>query len=295
MDYIEVKNILSKVEHGEEWFGADYNINLYRGCSHGCIYCDSRSRCYQIDHFDTIKRKKNAIEILHKELAAKKKKGVISMGSMSDPYNPLEKECQYTKQSLELIHLYGFGVSITTKSDLILRDMDLLKKINQKNDVIVQITITTADDELCKKIEPGVCVSSKRFEVIKTLGQEGIFTGILLSPVLPFITDTEENIKKIVQLAHQNGAKFIYTYMGMTLRDDQRDYYYKKLDELFPHMRSQYEKNYRNYYLCISLNRRRLYHVFQKECEKYGILYKMEDIIKAYRTKIEKKEQMSFF
>ena len=160
MDYIEVKNILSKVEHGEEWFGADYNINLYRGCSHGCIYCDSRSRCYQIDHFDTIKRKKNAIEILHKELASKKKKGVISMGSMSDPYNPLEKECQYTKQSLELIHLYGFGVSITTKSDLILRDMDLLKKINQKNDVIVQITITTADDELCKKIEPGVCVSS---------------------------------------------------------------------------------------------------------------------------------------
>lgn len=295
MEFIKSKTILSKVKYGNEWFGIDYNMNLYRGCSHGCIYCDSRSNCYHIDNFDVPKGKENALILLENELSKKKDKGVIGIGSMSDTYNPFEKEYEQTRGALKLISKYNFGVSIDTKSDMILRDIDLLKEINLKNNVIVKFTITTSSDELSKMIEPNVCVSSKRFQAIKILSDNGIFVGIMMNPVLPFITDSEENIKKIVKLAHESGAKFIHTYMGMTLRENQRDYYFKKLDILFPGLKDKYIKYYGERYNCVVPDYKRLYKVFTDECDKYGILYNMKDIISAYKKSIKTNEQISLF
>ena len=180
MEFVKAKTILTKVKDGSEWYGVDYNMNLYRGCSHGCIYCDSRSDCYHIENFDIVKGKENMIQILENELSKKRLKGVVCIGAMSDTYNPMEIKYQQTRGVLQLISKYGFGVSIDTKSDLILRDIDLLKEINSKNNVIIKFTITTPDDNLSKRIEPNVCVSSKRLEAIKILNDNGIFTGIMM-------------------------------------------------------------------------------------------------------------------
>ncbi len=286
MDFIPAKTIMTKVNNGKYWYGIDYNMNLYRGCSHGCIYCDSRSNCYRIDNFDIPKGKENALYILEKELI-KNKKGVVGIGSMSDTYNPKELEYEQTRKALKLISKYGYGVSIDTKSDLILRDIDILKEINEKNNVIVKFTITTPKDELSKIIEPNVCVSSKRFRAIKELTNNGIYCGIMLNPVLPFITDNEKDIIELVRLAHESGAKFIHTYMGMTLRDNQRDYYLKKLDEKFVGLKEQYIKTFGNNYNCITPNYMKLYRAFKSECDKYGILYNMDAIINAYKKEIK--------
>lgn len=294
MELIKTKTIMSKVKYGSDWYGIDYNMNLYRGCSHGCIYCDSRSECYHIDNFDVPKGKENAISILENELK-KYERGVVGIGSMSDTYNPQELKYEQTRSALKLISKYNFGVSIDTKSDLILRDLDLLKEINEKNNVIIKFTITTADDKLSKIIEPNVCESSKRFAAIKTLTDNGIYTGIMMNPVLPFITDSEENIKELVKKAHESGAKFIHTYMGMTLRDRQRDYYYKKLDERFPTIKNKYINYYKNNYNCMTPDYKKLYKVFKEECDKYGILYNMKDIINAYKKEIKDNEQISLF
>ena len=294
MEFITTKTILSKVSNGKYWYGIDYNMNLYRGCSHGCIYCDSRSNCYHIDNFDVPKGKENALYILEKELI-KNKKGLVGIGSMSDTYNPLEKEYEQTRGALKLLLKYGYGVSIDTKSDLILRDLDLLKEINKNNNVIVKFTITTPKDELSKIIEPNVCVSSKRLAAIKELSDNGIYCGIMLNPVLPFITDREEDIKELIRLAHESGAKFIHTYMGMTLRDRQRDYYLKKLDENFVGIKENYLKTFGNNYNCITPDYMRIYRVFKSECEKYGILYNMTDIIKDFKKEIIDNEQISLF
>ena len=295
MEFVKAKTILSKVKNGDYWYGVDYNMNLYRGCSHGCIYCDSRSNCYHIDNFDVPKGKENALLILEKELSKKKDNGVIGIGAMSDTYNPNEKQYEQTRGALKLISKYNFGVSIDTKSDLILRDLDLLKEINSKNNVIIKFTITTPNDELSKIIEPNVCVSSKRFEAIKKLSDNGIFTGIMMNPVLPFITDSEEDIKKLVKMAYDSGAKFIHTYMGMTLRENQRDYYYDKLDKYFNGLKEKYIKYYKDRYECVVPNYKSLYKTFTNECDKYGILYNMKDIIKAYKKNIIDSEQMTLF
>lgn len=295
MEFIKAKTILSKVKYGNEWYGIDYNMNLYRGCSHGCIYCDSRSNCYHIENFDLVRGKENALYILEQELSKKRKKGIIGIGSMSDTYNPLEKEYEQTRGALKLISKYGFGVSIGTKSDLILRDIDLLKEINSKNNVIIKFTITTPNDELSKIIEPNVCISSKRLQAIKILSDNGIFTGIMMNPMLPFITDKEEDIRYLVKLAYQNGAKFIHTYMGMTLRENQREYYFYKLDQHFIGIKEKYIKYYGDKYNCIVPNYKRLYKVFTDECIKYGILYDMKDIIKAYKKEIKSNEQITLF
>ena len=323
MEFVKSKTILSKVNYGNDWYGIDYNMNLYRGCPHKCIYCDSRSNCYHIENFDMVRGKENALEILEQELIKKKNKGVIGIGSMSDTYNPLEKEYEQTRGALKLISKYGFGVSIDTKSDLILRDMDLLKEINSKNNVIIKFTITTPNDELSKIIEPNViikftittpndelskiiepnvCVSSKRLQAIKELTDNGIFAGIMMNPVLPFITDKEEDIKKLVRLANEYGAKFIKTYMGMTLRENQRDYYFDRLEENFEGLKDRYIKIKDRYikiygerYNCVVPNYKYLFKVFAEECNKYGILYKMEDIIKAYKKDNQNSEQISFF
>lgn len=295
MEFIKVKTILTKVKYGNEWYGIDYNMNLYRGCSHGCIYCDSRSNCYHIDNFEIVRGKENALFILEQELSKKREKGVVGIGSMSDTYNPKELEYEQTRGALKLISKYDFGVSIDTKSDLILRDLDLLKEINSKNNVIIKFTITTPNDELSKIIEPNVCVSSKRLQAIKKLSDNGIFTGIMMNPVLPFITDKEEDIKKLVKLAYENGAKFIHTYMGMTLRENQRDYYFEKLDHYFTGFKEKYIKYYNNRYNCVASNYKRLYKIFTDECNKYGILYNMNDIIRAYKKEIKSNEQITLF
>ena len=295
MEFIKTKTILSTVKYGNEWYGIDYNMNLYRGCSHGCIYCDSRSSCYHIDDFDIVRSKENALNILKQELIKKKTKGVIGIGSMSDTYNPMERKYEITKGALELISKYNYGVAIDTKSDLILRDLDILKEINSKNNVIVKFTITTPNDELSKIIEPNVCKTSKRLNAIKTLSDNGIFTGIMMNPTLPFITDNEDDIKKLVKLAYEHGAKFIHTYMSVTLRDNQRDYYFQKLDKHFPNLKEKYIKDYGERYNCLVPNYQKLYKIFQNECEKYCLLYKMPDIIKAYKKEIKTNEQITLF
>ncbi len=295
MEFVKAKTILSKVKYGNDWYGVDYNMNLYRGCPHGCIYCDSRSNCYHIENFDIPKGKENALLILEKELSKKKDNGVVGIGSMSDTYNPQELKYEQTRGALKLLSKYNFGVSIDTKSDLILRDLDILKDINAKNNVIIKFTITTPNDELSKIIEPCVCPSSKRFNAIKALTDNGIFTGIMMNPILPFITDNEDDIKKLVKLAHESGAKFIHTYMGMTLRENQRDYYFNKLEEHFIGLKSKYIKTYGDKYNCLPKNYKYLYNVFVNECNKYGVLYKMDDIIKAYKKKDASNEQISLF
>ena len=295
MEFIKVKTIMSKVKYGNDWYGVDYNMNLYRGCSHGCIYCDSRSNCYHIDNFDVPKGKENALLILESELSKKKDHEVVGIGSMSDTYNPLEKEYEQTRGALKLLSKYNFGVSIDTKSDLILRDLDLLKEINSKNNVIIKFTITTPHDDLSKIVEPHVCPSSKRFAAIKELTDNGIFAGVMMNPLLPFIEDNEEDIKELVRLAHLSGAKFIQSFMGMTLRENQRDYYYEKLDKYFPGLKEKYKRYYGERYNCPVSDYKRLYEVLKTECDKYGILYNMKDIIKDYKKEIKDNEQISLF
>lgn len=293
MEFIPAKTMLSYAK-GEHWFGIDYNMNIYKGCSHGCIYCDSRSDCYGIESFDEIKIKKDALLLLHNELRRKVKTGIVGTGGMSDPYNPFEKQYGLTRGALELINQYGFGVAIATKSPLITRDIDILKAINSHSPVIAKITITAYNDDLCKIIEPGVAPSSRRFEAIEALAKAGIFTGVLMMPILPFITDNEANIKSIVIRAADSGARFIYPAIGMTLRTNQREWYFEKLDQYFPGIKEKYIQHYGNEYKCKSIDFDKLNKVFTSECEKNGLLYKMPDIIKASRNNYEV-EQLSLF
>lgn len=287
MEFIEAKTILQRATHGTEWFGIDYNMNLYKGCCHKCIYCDSRSNCYQVEDFDRVRAKKDEIEILNQELRN------IGIGAMSDTYNPFEKQYEITKKALELISYYKFGVSIETKSDLIIRDIEIFNEINKKADVILKFTITSADDNLSKKIEPNVCVSSERLKAMRQLSEQGLFVGTLLTPIIPFITDSEENIRNIIKLSYKNGAKFVFSMGGVTLRENQREYFYKQLDKNFPKLKEKYIKIYGNNYFCYPLNKN-LSKIFKEECERYGLLYKMNDIIKAYKKEAKQEEQLSF-
>jgi DNA repair photolyase len=283
MKFIPAKTIISGYSSNNSWFGNNYNMNIYKGCCHGCIYCDSRSECYHVENFDEVRAKENALVIIERELKSKRKTGVIGTGAMSDPYNPLEKEFELTRGALELINRYRFGISIDTKSDLISRDIDILKAISLHSPVLIKMTITTADDFLCKKIEPNVAKSSKRFETIKELSDQGVFTGILLMPVLPFLEDNEENVSNIIKLAHESGARFIYPAFGVTLRQNQREWYYRKLDEHFPAIKKKYIEQYGNSYECRSPKSKELWRLFQGECDRRGIFYKMDDIIRGYK------------
>ncbi len=295
MEYVPAKTIVTKTKSGG-WFGMDYNMNIYRGCCHGCIYCDSRSDCYHIDNFDTVKAKENALSIIRDDLRRKVKTGVVGTGAMSDPYNPFEKELLLTRHALELVDAFGFGIGIATKSTLLLRDMDILEGIREHSPVLCKVTITTADDALSRKIEPGAPVSSERFAMLEELSRHRIFHGILLMPVLPWLEDTEENVLAIVRRAHEAGARFIYGAFGMTLRNNQREWYLDRLEELFPGqgLRERYLKRYGNQYECRSPQASALYKLFASECEKYGILYRMKDIVCAYRRGYEM-EQLSLF
>lgn len=281
MKEIAAKTILQSVKNGNSWFGPEYNMNLYRGCSHGCIYCDSRSNCYRIDNFDEVRIKKDALKILERELCYKKK-GVVSLGAMSDHYNPFEEDLGITRSALSLLAKHGFGLSMESKSASITRDIDVLQKINEHHNVIIKLTITCASDALSKKIEPYVSSTSERFTALRKLCDANIFAGVLFTPWLPFITDNEANVCDIVRRTYEAGAKFIYASNGVTLRENQRDYYFKQLDILFPGVADRYRRVYGNQYMCKTLNKG-LYKVFETECKRYGLLYKMKDIIAAYK------------
>ncbi len=283
MKLIPAKTIISGYAANNSWFGTNYNMNIYKGCCHGCIYCDSRSECYHVENFDEVRAKENALVIIERELKSKRRTGVVGTGAMSDPYNPFEKEYRLTRGALSLINNYRFGAAIATKSNLVTRDIDILKEIQLHSPVLIKITITTWDDELCKKIEPNVAVSSERFAAIRELSGQGIFAGILLMPVLPFLEDNEDNIRGIIHLAHENGAKFIYPAFGVTLRQNQREWYFKKLDEQFPALKNKYIQQYGYAYECRSPKAKELWRLFRKECDSCGMLYRMEDIINAYK------------
>lgn len=296
MEYIKAQKLISQYTDNNHWFDLNYNMNIYKGCCHGCIYCDSRSECYMIEDFDRVRAKEKAVESIAKELRGKKKKGVIGTGAMSDPYNPFEKQLELTRGALKEVNRNNFGISIATKSPLITRDIDILKEISTHSPVLIKITITTFEDDLCRKIEPKVAPSSERFNAIKKLSDAGIYTGILLMPILPFINDNEDNIRSIVREAYRVGAKFIYAYgMGLTLRGNQRQYFYEKVNENFKDKAivKKYIETYGNDYECPSPQYKELWKVFVEECEKYNILYKMKDIIKGYRKGYEQ-EQISF-
>ena len=269
MHYVKAKGI----------FTSDYGINLYRGCTHGCIYCDSRSDIYQLNHkFEDIEVKENAVELLKRELVRRKPFMVVT-GAMTDPYVPIEKRLRHVRKCLEVIYRYGYGFSCLTKSDLILRDLDLLKKINEKSKVVVQITLTTADDDLCRLIEPNVCPTSRRVEVLERLNENGIPAVVWLSPILPHINDSEENINSILDYCIDTNVKGVLNLeMGLSLREGNREYFYKKLDENFSGLKDRYIDEFGDSNFIYSKNNRKLKGIIKDRCQRNGMLYKQEDI-----------------
>jgi len=294
MELIPAKTLVTK-NKSTSWFGAQYNMNIYRGCCHGCIYCDSRSECYGIEDFGRVRAKKDALRIIRDDLRRKVKTGIVATGSMSDPYNPHEKKHELTRHALELLSAYGFGVAVATKSDLVTRDIDILNEIKAHAPAIVKVTITAAHDELSRQVEPAAPPSSKRFEAIRELSQSGIFAGVLMMPLLPFLEDSEDNIRAIVHGAKQAGARFIYPSFGMTLRQGNREWFYQKLDQIYPGERivEKYIRRYGNDYSCPSPKAKELWQVFARLCEEQGLLYKMPDIIAA--AKLGYDTQLSFY
>ena len=265
-------------------------MNLYRGCSHGCIYCDSRSKCYQMNHdFEDIEVKENALELLEAALRRKRKRCMIGTGAMTDPYLPLEKKLGYTRKALLLIEKYGFGVALQTKSDLVLRDLDILRQINEKTKAVVQMTLTTADEKLCRIIEPNVSTTNERFETLKALRDAGIPTVVWLCPVLPFINDTEENIRTILGMCVEAGVRGVLCFgMGLTLREGNREYFYRQLDIHFPRLKERYIREYGNNYMVDSPRSTELMRLFHRICEENGILHSNDQIFE-YLRKFEEK------
>lgn len=272
-------------------------MNLYRGCQHGCIYCDARSLCYQMNHpFEDIGVKENALPLLEQALRAKRKKCMIGTGAMSDPYMPLEEKLQLTRGALELIHRYGFGVAIQTKSCRILRDLELLKAINDQSKAVVQMTLTTYDERLCRMVEPNVSTTRQRAEALRKFRDAGIPTVVWLSPLLPWLNDTPENILGILEYCRGAGVKGIINFgMGLTLRDGDREYYYAALDRHFPGLKQRYIQTYGNAYELPSPNSQALWQLFHEKCEQYGIWHDNDRIFSYMMTFEEKEKQMSFF
>lgn len=267
-------------------------MNIYRGCSHGCIYCDSRSLCYHMDHdFEDIEVKANACELLEAALKKKRRKCMIGTGAMSDPYMPLEETLGLTRRSLEIIYRYGFGAAILTKSDRILRDLDILKKINERTKCVVQMTLTTYDETLCTIIEPNVSTTKERIEALKILRDNGIPTVVWLCPILPHINDTEENLLGLLNGCSQADVHGILCFgFGLTLRDGDREYFYKKLDEHFPGMKERYISEFGNAYSLPSPNGNKLMNIFSRFCQKHKIIYKTDEIFK-YLNEFEDKAE----
>ena len=289
MHYVRAKGILSSKN----------GMNLYRGCTHGCIYCDSRSRCYHMEHaFEDIEVKENAVDLLENALRRKRKKCMIGTGSMTDPYIPLEMETGHLRKALHLILQYGFGFTVITKSDRILRDLDLLQKINETTKCVVQMTVTTADEELCRKIEPNVSSTRERFEALKRLRDAGIPTVVWMTPILPFINDTKENISRILDMWGEANVYGVICFgMGLTLRDGNREYFYEQLDRLFPRLKERYIRVFGNQYVAESPDSCCLMRLFHRMCGERGIVHDNEEIFR-YVNRFEEKcagKQLSFW
>lgn len=273
-----------------------YGMNIYRGCSHGCIYCDSRSKCYQFTHaFEDIEVKQNAPELLEQALKSKRQKVMIGTGSMSDPYMHCEEKLGLTRRCLEIISRYGFGVAVQTKSDLILRDTDLLEEINRKAKCVVQMTLTTWDAALCGILEPNVCNTQRRVEVLREMRKLGIPTVVWLTPILPYINDTRENILAILEACAEAQVKGIICFdMGLTLREGDREYYYAALDRHFPGLKEKYIRTYGNAYEVPSPDSSKLMDLFRSFCRERGILYRPDDCFGYMQEFPEKYRQISF-
>jgi len=274
IEEITAKTILNHVKQPDPWFGLKYNMNLYRGCQHQCIYCDSRSDCYRIEDFAKIQVKINALDLLEDILPRKRVRGTIGFGSMNDPYMPVEREYRLTGKSLEIISDNEFPVHILTKSDLVLRDIELLIEISNVY-AAVSFTITTADDELARKLEPGAPLPSQRFQAMRKLAKAGILTGITMMPILPFLEDSEENILKIISCSQESGATYIIPSFGVTLRPGSREYYYKKLEQNFPGIKDKYINQYGYQYQCDIPNWRKMNNLFQEEINRTNLITKM--------------------
>lgn len=287
MHYADYKTILSPSN----------NMNVYRGCTHGCIYCDSRSKCYRMDHdFEDIEVKRNAPQILEAQLKRRRKPAMISTGAMCDPYIPLEEELQVTRRCLEVIERNRFGVALLTKSARIVRDLDPLKRIHEKTKCVVQMTLTTYDESLCKILEPNVSTTRERFEVLQIMREEGIPTVVWISPLLPFLTDTEENLKGILDYCVQAGVKgFVHFGFGMTLREGNREYFYRQLDRNFPGLKQQYIETYGDSYSCGLKNEAALTKIFRDTCNRYDLLCHPKEVFKFLQTFEPKEKQISLW
>ena len=290
MHFVDAKGILT----GNSGY---YGMNIYRGCSHGCIYCDSRSKCYQFTHpFEDIEVKRNAPELLEIALRSKRKRCMIGTGAMSDPYMHCEEELRLTRKCLEIIRKYGFGAAIQTKSDRILQDIDLLDEINRSAKCVVQITLTTYDDDLCRILEPNVCNTKRRIEVLEKMQERGIPTIVWLTPILPFINDTEENITSIMNECVRTGVKGIIDFgMGLTLREGDREYYYSALDKHFPGLKQRYIRTYGNAYELPSPNAKELTAVYKRICRENSMMSTPEECFSFMRELPEKNPQISIF
>ena len=288
MHFVEAKGLVTG-NHGR------YGMNIYRGCSHGCIYCDSRSLCYQFTHpFEDIEVKQNAPELLEAALKSKRKKCMIGTGSMSDPYMHCEEKLRLTRKCLEIILKYGFGAALQTKSDRVLEDIDLLDAINRKTKAVVQMTLTTYDDDLCRIIEPNVCNTKRRIEVLMELAERGIPTVVWLTPILPYINDTEENIRAILDACIKAGVKGIICFdMGLTLRAGDREYYYAALDKYFPGLKQKYIREYGDSYMLSSPNSAKLMTLFRDTCKDHGIMYDPEECFRYLNEFPEREKQLS--
>ena len=287
MHFVDAKGILS----------AQNGMNIYRGCTHGCIYCDSRSKCYSFTHdFEDIEVKQNAPELLEDALRRKRQKCMISTGAMCDPYLHCEEELGLTRRCLEIIARRGFGLSILTKSDRILRDMDLIRIIHQRAKAVVQLTLTTYDENLCRILEPHVCTTRRRYEVLKAFQKENIPTVVWLCPVLPFINDTPENIQGILDVCFDAGVKGILSFgMGLTLREGDREYYYQALDRHFPGVKQKYVQTFGLDYECPSPRSRELWELFDRECAAHGVMHHPREIFEYLSAFPQKGEQISLF
>ena len=320
MESVPAKHLLHRTRDGS-WFGTDYTMNLYRGCCHGCIYCDSRSDCYRVEDFDTVRVKENALAVLRDDLRRKLRPGIVGMGAMSDPYNPFERELELTRNALSLLDAYGFGVTLATKSDLVVRDIDLLRFIQSRAPVLCKLTLTTADDALAAKLEPRAPSPTRRLEAVRALSRAGIPVCILLMPVLPFVEDTEENVLAVTEAAaeagkspsaiikarsilknlffignlHKNREDASIRCIGMTQRQGQRSWYLDRLEAAFPGqgLREKHEKRYGDRYVCTSPRARRLWEVFSRRCGELGLLYEMRHITANYQRGYEDR-QLSF-
>ena len=287
MHYVEAKGILSPRN----------GMNLYRGCVHGCIYCDSRSSCYHMDHaFEDVAVKRNAIALLEDALKRRRKPCMIGAGSMTDPYIPLEEELGHVRQALELVLRYGFGITLSTKSARVLRDLDLLAAINRRTKCVVQMTLTTYDEALCRKLEPHVSTTRERFEALLRLREAGIPTIVWLCPILPFINDTRENLEGVLDLCLQAGVCGVVCFgMGMTLREGSREYFYAQLDRLFPGIKERYIAAYGSRYLLESPNSRQLTALFHDICRRGGVVHDNDSVFRYLRTLEERTAQLSLF